>query len=164
MTCITGSLLSSLAIFLSSFATNLTSLIIRYMYSRCQKTGSVWKLNFIFIFHLTSDLSFNVVINIIYNSLLGFEECVNHKRRIYTTEKAKVVAASWGTELPQFLATLAILHQNRLKNMLIFTLSFNLAWCKSACSSNHPGEKKASAARNLNNSGPQEAATTFSFV
>ena len=31
--------------------------------------------------------------------------------RIYTEEKAKVVAAAWGTELLQFLAALAILHQ-----------------------------------------------------
>ena len=33
------------------------------------------------------------------------------RRRIYfTEEKAKVVAAAWGTELIQFLAALAILH------------------------------------------------------
>ena len=34
-----------------------------------------------------------------------------HRRRIYTEEKSKVVAAAWGTELIQFRATLAILHQ-----------------------------------------------------
>ena len=36
----------------------------------------------------------------------------NHRRRINTEEKAKVVAAVWGTELIQFLAALAILHQD----------------------------------------------------
>ena len=35
-----------------------------------------------------------------------------HRRRVYTEEKAKVVAAVWGTELLQLLATLAVLHQN----------------------------------------------------
>ena len=44
-----------------------------------------------------------------------------HRRRIYTEENAKVVAASWGTELLQFLAVLAILHQDLLKNRLIYT-------------------------------------------
>ena len=34
----------------------------------------------------------------------------SHKRRINTEEKAKVVAAVWGTELLQFLAVIAILH------------------------------------------------------
>ena len=33
-----------------------------------------------------------------------------HRRRIYTEEKAKVVAAVWGTEVIQFLDALAILH------------------------------------------------------
>ena len=33
------------------------------------------------------------------------------RRRIYTEEKAKVVAASWGTELIQFLAALSILNK-----------------------------------------------------
>ena len=32
------------------------------------------------------------------------------RRRINTDEKAKVVAAVWGTEMIQFLAALAILH------------------------------------------------------
>ena len=39
-----------------------------------------------------------------------------HRRRMYTGEKAKVVAAVWGTELRQFLAALAILHLDNLKN------------------------------------------------
>ena len=38
-----------------------------------------------------------------------------HRRRITTEEKAKVVAAVWGTELIRFLAMLAILHQDDLK-------------------------------------------------
>ena len=41
-----------------------------------------------------------------------------HRIRIYTKEKAKVVAASWGTKLPEFLAALAILHQDKLKKRL----------------------------------------------
>ena len=40
------------------------------------------------------------------------------ERRIYTEEKANVVAASWGTELIQLLAALAILHQGELRNGL----------------------------------------------
>ena len=51
-----------------------------------------------------------------------------HRRRIYTEEKAKVVAASWGTELLQFLATLAILQQDEMKNRLKCTLFFNSFW------------------------------------
>ena len=37
----------------------------------------------------------------------------NHRRRINTKEKANVVAAVWGTELIQFLAALAIFHQDK---------------------------------------------------
>ena len=40
-------------------------------------------------------------------------------RRIYTEEKAKVVAAVWGTEFIRFLAALAILHHDDLKNRMI---------------------------------------------
>ena len=40
----------------------------------------------------------------------------DHRKRIKTEEKAKVIAASWGTECFQFLAVLAILHQDELKN------------------------------------------------
>ena len=36
----------------------------------------------------------------------------NHRRRIKTEEKAKVVAAVCGTELIQFLAVLDIFHQD----------------------------------------------------
>ena len=42
-------------------------------------------------------------------------------RRICTEEKGKVIAASWGTELLQFVAALAILQQDNLKNRLICT-------------------------------------------
>ena len=59
-------------------------------------------------------------------------------RRIITEQKAKVVAASWGTELPQFFAALAIFHQDELMNRLIGSLCFNSSWCKSAYSSNRP--------------------------
>ena len=41
-----------------------------------------------------------------------------HRRRIKTEEKAKVVAAAWGAELIQFLAAVAILHQEDLKNRM----------------------------------------------
>ena len=39
-----------------------------------------------------------------------------HRRRIYTEEKAKVVAAVLGIEFIQLIAALAILHQDDLKN------------------------------------------------
>ena len=43
---------------------------------------------------------------------------VRHRIRINTEEMAKVVAATWKTELIQFLATLAILHQDDLKKRM----------------------------------------------
>ena len=45
-------------------------------------------------------------------------EWYRHKRRINTEEKAKVVAAAWGTELIQFLAALANLHQDDMKKSI----------------------------------------------
>ena len=42
-----------------------------------------------------------------------------HRRRSYIEEKVKVVAVVWKTELLQFLAALAILHQDELKLRLI---------------------------------------------
>ena len=42
----------------------------------------------------------------------------SHSRRIKTEEKAKVVAAAWGAELIQFLAALAVLHQDDLKKRI----------------------------------------------
>ena len=46
-----------------------------------------------------------------------------HRRRIKTEEKAKVLAAAWreGAELIKFLAKLAILHQDDLKNRMNHT-------------------------------------------
>ena len=41
-----------------------------------------------------------------------------HRIRIYTEEKAKLVAAVWGTEFIQCLAALVNLHQEELKNRL----------------------------------------------
>ena len=55
---------------------------------------------------------------------------IAHRRRIYTEEKSKVVAAVCVTEFVQFLAALAILHQDNLKNR----------W-NSSFSSYHPGAK-----------------------
>ena len=49
-----------------------------------------------------------------------------NRRRIYTEEKAKVVAAAWGTELLQFLVARSFLNLDNLKirngneNILIF--------------------------------------------
>ena len=43
-----------------------------------------------------------------------------HRRRIYTEENAKVVAAAWRTELVKFFAALAtIVHQDDMKNVWI---------------------------------------------
>ena len=55
----------------------------------------------------------------------------NHRRRIKTEEKAKVVAAVWGTELIQFLGTLAILHTDDLKKEMNSSYSvFFISWPK----------------------------------
>ena len=64
-----------------------------------------------------------------------------HRRRIYTEEKAKVVAAAWGTEFIKFLAALAVLHkdelhQNDMKKKM-----------NSSYSSNRPGIKFCSYCR-----------------
>ena len=40
---------------------------------------------------------------------------VRHRKRTKTVEKAKVVAAAWGTEFIQFIAVLAVLHQDDMK-------------------------------------------------
>ena len=74
---------------------------------------------------------------------ISYSREVNHKygfytyvvtkaqKRINTKEEAKVVGASWGTEMLQFLATLAILHRDELTHMLICTQFFNSSFCKS---------------------------------
>ena len=41
-----------------------------------------------------------------------------HRRRMYTEEEAKFVAAVWETEFIKFLAALAILHQDVKKNRM----------------------------------------------
>ena len=51
------------------------------------------------------------------------------RRRTQTEEKKKVVAAAWGTEFNQFLAAVAVLHKDDLKNRMNF---FKSAWCKIA--------------------------------
>ena len=51
----------------------------------------------------------------------SLDYCTLHRIRIYTEEKAKVVAAYWGKEVLHFLSALAILHRNDLKNRLICT-------------------------------------------
>ena len=57
---------------------------------------------------------------------------------ICTEEKGKVVAAAWETELIQFLAMLAILYKDDLKNRMVCTRTiediqfFNSSWCKIA--------------------------------
>ena len=85
----------------------------------------------------------------------------NHRRRINTEEKAKVVAAVLGTEFIQFLAAQAILPYRRfcrigwihsfLQIILVqFILFFNVS-------------KIDRTARNWMNSVPQTTATTFAF-
>ena len=98
------------------------------------------------------------------------------RRIIKTEEKAKVVAAIWGTKLIQFLAALAILHQDDMKKgmnlcysqyrpsavhsilhivLVDFLLFFISSWCKIA-----------SVARNWISSAPpscQAFALTFAF-
>ena len=51
-------------------------------------------------------------------SLPGTLSTATHRRKIKTEEKAKVVAAVWGKEMIQFLAALAILHQDGLKKKI----------------------------------------------
>ena len=77
-------------------------------------------------------------------------------------EKAKVVAAIWGTEFIKFHAALTILHHNENENRMNSSFSsyhtgaihpiFKSSWCKIA-----------SAARKIIHSVPQTAATTFTF-
>ena len=84
---------------------------------------------------------------------------LHQRKRIYTEEKANVVAAVWGTELIQFLALLAILHQDDLKNKMNasflhiirvqFILFFISSWLKTA-----------SAAKNLIKSVPPKTAAS----
>ena len=70
--------------------------------------------------------------------------CCRHRRRINTEEKAKVVAAVWGTEFIQFLAALAILHyrtilENRMNSSFCL---IHLGACNSSYSSSRPSAKQ----------------------
>ena len=57
---------------------------------------------------MTFALSSNSII--LLHMLYGY-----HRRRNSTEDKAKVVAAVWGTELIKFLAVIAILNKDNLK-------------------------------------------------
>ena len=92
----------------------------------------------------------------LFNEPEQMKDTAVHRRRIYTEDKVKVVAAVRGTTFNPFLATLAIFHQDNLKNRTNASFSHH-----------HPGAihpflhisswyKTASAARNF----PQTAATT----
>ena len=52
------------------------------------------------------DLTLLLVISL---ALAARPQNLNHRRRIYTEENAKVVAAVWGTEFIKFLAALGIM-------------------------------------------------------
>ena len=56
-----------------------------------------------------TDRPHRIRVDTIYLQVNNYRLC--HTRRINTEERAKVVAADWGTELMKFLAVLAILHQ-----------------------------------------------------
>ena len=63
-------------------------------------------------------------------------------RRIYTEEKAKVVAAVWGIECIQFLAALAVLHQDyTYEEKGELHQDDKKKRINSSCYSNRPGEK-----------------------
>ena len=51
-----------------------------------------------------------------------------HRKRIKTEEKAKVVAAVWGEECIQFLAALAILPRTISKNRMNASFSFKSSY------------------------------------
>ena len=61
-----------------------------------------------------------------------------HRRRINTEEKAKVVAAVLGAEFIKFLAALAILPRTILKNRMNSFFYFKSSWCNSSHYSNRP--------------------------
>ena len=65
-----------------------------------------------------------------------------HRRRINTEEKAKDVAAAWGTELIKFVTILAILHFGEFEEQDEFILFFKSSWCNSSYSSKHPSAKQ----------------------
>ena len=87
------------------------------------------------------------------------------RRKIHTEEKANVVAAVWGTELRQFLAALAILHLDNLKNTVgWFGTGRVEEWgAKQPILQLVLVQNSYSGARNWSNSVPQELTTTFAF-
>ena len=74
----------------------------------------------------------------------GLKSCepTPQRRRIKTTEKAKVVTSVGEEEFIKFLAALAILPRKNLKNRMNSSFSFKSSWCNSSYYS------KSSAARN----------------
>ena len=64
-----------------------------------------------------------------------------NRRRIKTEEKAKVATAVWGAESIYFLAALAILYQDDLKNRMNCTRDDIQHRIHSSLSSIHPGAK-----------------------
>ena len=89
----------------------------------------------------------------------GSQQCSHYKvtdieKGCIPEEKAKVVAAVGGTEFIQFLAALAILHQEGFEQQEEFILFLHIilvqvilffisSWCKSSFSSYHPGAIKS---------------------
>ena len=110
--------------------------------------------------------------NSLYSSILH-TRMLWHRRRIYAEEKAKVVAGVWRTDFIPFLAALAILQQDNLKNrinssflhiiLMKFILFYISFWCLSCFSSYHPGAKKLARQEIEYILSPQTAATMFAF-
>ena len=67
----------------------------------------------------------------------GFES-LQHRRRLKTEEKAKVLAAVWGEEFIQFLAALAVLSGMILNNRMNSSFSFKSSWCNSSYEKRRP--------------------------
>ena len=83
-----------------------------------------------------------------------------HRRRIQTEETAKAVSAVWGTEVIQFLAELAIFHQENFEQQDELILFFTVYHPGSI----HPNLQIVLAwQKTWINSVPQTAATTFAF-
>ena len=85
---------------------------------------------------------------------------IKHRKRINTEEKAKVVAAVWGQNLINSLPRQLFWFEEKDE----FTLFFKSSWCNSSYCSNRPtAECCSKRGKELNNSVPQIAATTFYF-
>ena len=77
----------------------------------------------------------------------------NHRRRIKTEEKAKVVASVWVKEIIQFCVVLAILPRTLLKNEMNSSFSFKSSWCNSSHNSNRENSQRG---KELNKFFPQK--------